>query len=220
VNNTSDSLNILHTKFDSVYKVQVIPPDALNGEYDVLIYHHDFDFDLTPNNDTNKYGFEISWPSPIIDGGFRLVINPRQIFLRSGHDNPNPNYLYWFVNIDTAQYNLIKSHLISLFNKKFEYYHNNHSLFYLLTPLKYLKESPIPDEVSDKEYKKLEKDAHSKLYKNLIQFLKILNIPLALNGNEIKYPTYKYFSNIKLLRMVDGNQDEINDILKAKRRRR
>jgi len=41
---------------------------------------------------------------PAIDGSFVLVIHPRQVFLRSTHDNPNYNRIYWLSALSVSQY--------------------------------------------------------------------------------------------------------------------
>lgn len=48
--------------------------------------------------------YMIAWNEPGIDGDFMLVVHPRQLFLRSGHNNPNPNYVYWVAPLSDAQY--------------------------------------------------------------------------------------------------------------------
>ena len=52
----------------------------------------------------------IAWNEPAIDGDFRLVVHPKQLFLRSSHNNPNPNYVYWVQPLSEDQYTeLVKS---------------------------------------------------------------------------------------------------------------
>ena len=41
---------------------------------------------------------------PAIDGGFVLVIHPKQVFLRSTHDNPNHDRVYWLSALSVSQY--------------------------------------------------------------------------------------------------------------------
>lgn len=49
--------------------------------------------------------YMISWnDTPAIDGDFILVVHPKQLFLRSGHNNPNPNYVYWVDQLSEEQY--------------------------------------------------------------------------------------------------------------------
>lgn len=38
------------------------------------------------------------------DGTFVLVIHPNRILLQSAHNNPNPNFVYWYADISTEQY--------------------------------------------------------------------------------------------------------------------
>ena len=54
-------------------------------------------------NDTTKV-VEIEWDAPEIDGDYQLVITPEQIYVRSSHDNPNPNKIYFAININPGQY--------------------------------------------------------------------------------------------------------------------
>jgi len=48
--------------------------------------------------------YMITWnDTPGIDGDFMLVVHPKQLFLRSGHNNPNPNYVYWVEQLSERQ---------------------------------------------------------------------------------------------------------------------
>lgn len=49
--------------------------------------------------------YMITWnDTPAIDGDFMLVVHPKQLFLRSGHNNPNPNYVYWVEQLSEDLY--------------------------------------------------------------------------------------------------------------------
>jgi hypothetical protein len=49
--------------------------------------------------------YMIAWnDTPATDGEFVLVVHPKQLFLRSRHDNPNPNYVYWVEQLSEGQY--------------------------------------------------------------------------------------------------------------------
>ena len=57
----------------------------------------------TASMDPKRY--MITWnDGPAIDGEFMLVVHPKQLFLRSGHNNPNPNYVYWVEQLSEGQY--------------------------------------------------------------------------------------------------------------------
>ncbi|SNA79799.1 hypothetical protein DK150_450006 [Flavobacterium psychrophilum] len=48
--------------------------------------------------------FEFNWRSLCTDGTYYLKITPEQIYLYSGHENPNPNRIYWIININKLVY--------------------------------------------------------------------------------------------------------------------
>ena len=49
--------------------------------------------------------YMIAWnDTPAIDGDFVIVVHPKQLFLRSTHNNPNPNYVYWVEHLSEGQY--------------------------------------------------------------------------------------------------------------------
>jgi hypothetical protein len=48
--------------------------------------------------------YMVTWNEPAIDGDFMLVVHPTQLFLRTGHNNPNPNYVYWVEHLAEDQY--------------------------------------------------------------------------------------------------------------------
>jgi hypothetical protein len=57
---------------------------------------------------TSDTRWEIYWQdTPATDGAFTVVVHPMQIILRSGHNNPNPNYIYWFADLKPGQYKAI-----------------------------------------------------------------------------------------------------------------
>lgn len=47
---------------------------------------------------------EVSWITNCSEGSYHMVITPEQIYLRTGHDNPNPNRFYWILPIDNSIY--------------------------------------------------------------------------------------------------------------------
>jgi hypothetical protein len=58
-----------------------------------------------PTGSMDPKRYMIAWnDTPGIDGDFMLVVHPTQLFLRSGHNNPNPNYVYWVEHLSEGQY--------------------------------------------------------------------------------------------------------------------
>ncbi len=68
-----------------------------------------------PSKDKKKnYPVGIFWNSWCIDGRYEIKITPEQIYLISSHENPNPNFLYWVMNIDIETYNILKKKFLKL----------------------------------------------------------------------------------------------------------
>ncbi len=186
--NDSDSLKILYTQYDSIRNIQLIPENALNGNYDALVIG--MEYDTIPT--IHKNGFEISWPSINIDGAYYLIITAKQIYLCSGHENPNPNHLYWFTAIDTTQFELINKYLYNSNNKNLQFYNNEYALLQHIKYKSYKKEHLFKNDYADY------------LYFNFANLMKIINLPLKSKKIDIKIPDEKSFNKIHRLRMVYG----------------
>lgn len=100
-----EGLKVVTANFDTTINASIIPDSIFSLQPDLLYLK----FPDHPIKTTEKYGYEIRWPSLYLDGSLILVITKRQIYLRSGHENPNPNLLYWFTNITPQQYRIIRS---------------------------------------------------------------------------------------------------------------
>lgn len=186
----ADSLRIINSQFDSNIGVQIIPDNALTGNYDLLI----------TGFKRNENKIEISWTSYFIDGHYTLVITPRQIYLRSGHDNPNPNFLYWLASISENQYLSIKDYLNESESTFIHKYTNENSpcLTYSFSKAKIEKHK--------------RKNWTTKRYHNFKTLMTRINKPLRKNGERISIPTEKEFNEIRKLRiLIDINelQDQI-----------
>ena len=181
-----DSLKIINAQFDSSLGVQIIPDDALTGRYDLLITGSD----RKANESIKTNKIEISWSSNYIDGHYSLVITPRQIYLRSGHDNPNPNFLYWLTNISEKQFLLIKDCLIESESTFIHNYTNENSpcLTYSFTKAKIEKHK--------------EKDWTNMRYDNFKTLMTRINKRLSQKGEKINIPTKKDFNEIRKLRIL------------------
>ncbi len=182
----TNSLKIIKSQIDSIYNVQIIQDNALTGEFDLLITG--LEQNLNKKKNTNI--IEISWSSIYIDGRYILVITPRQIYLRSGHDNPNPNYLYWLTKISDTQFDLIRSFLEINKNSIIHNYSSENS-----TCLTYYFEGA-------KIEKYIRNSWTNKRYDNFLSLMKLINQPLTKNGEKILIPSRNDFDNIKILRLL------------------
>jgi hypothetical protein len=180
-----DSLRITYAQFDSVDRIQVIPFNALSGDYDLLIVGFEFD----TANIVDKKAIEISWPSLYIDGRYDLVITAKQLYLKSGHENPNPNHLYWMTSISKTQYDLIKSYLNARSSKAFQRCYRQSYCY-----KKYKKEKYVRDGWTNRQYE------------NFVRLLAIVNKPLELN-DKILIPPFESFNSIRPLQLVHGVEE-------------
>jgi hypothetical protein len=93
-------LNIVEAKWDTVIHAPVIPDNIFSLNADgVVIPERQCKVPNFP-----KSALYIYWSAPSIDGEFVLMVTKKQIILTTGHENPNPDELYWFVDINEKQY--------------------------------------------------------------------------------------------------------------------
>ncbi|RAK65738.1 hypothetical protein [Hymenobacter edaphi] len=90
---------------DPVDSVTVMPPYALDQDLTGLLIYSQY----PRNGNVAPRGYWFSWPFTSIDGQLGLYITRRQIYLQSGHNNPNPNHLYWVQNITPVQFQAINA---------------------------------------------------------------------------------------------------------------
>jgi hypothetical protein len=172
--NQTNNLILLFSDFDTANSIQIIPKDALSGKYDALMLN--FEFDTHPLNRCNPI-IKVYWQSQMIDGEYELVITPKQIYLRSNHENPNPNYLYWLADLKKEQYEIIKSRL----SKKLKKIKN------------FKKEKYIGQNWTDLQYQ------------NFSMIMKMIN--KELENDTIEFPDYTSFICLKSLWIVNTYDD-------------
>jgi hypothetical protein len=81
-----------------------IPKSALSDNVDGIVYPKS----IGRNVDAAKRPIEFYWVSNCNDGYYNLWLTPEQIFFSSSHDNPNPNLLFWVIDIDRMQFEQIR----------------------------------------------------------------------------------------------------------------
>ena len=78
--------------------VEVLQSDSVNR----LVWAEEL-----PAKSSEITSFTIFWHSGCIDGSYNITVTPEQIYLHSGHDNPNPNYLYWAYPIKADAFQML-----------------------------------------------------------------------------------------------------------------
>lgn len=185
--NNYNSQRILNSEVDTINGIQFIPLNALEGKYDVLITGIEFD----TLNIVKKKAIEIKWYSINITGTYYIIITPRQIYLRSGHENPNPNFLFWITDVTSAQYEILKNYLYNNTNRKLDDCTIEGSYYKSFFYNNYRKEKFRKGEWTDMQYK------------NFISILKLINRAFKSKEMCIEIPDYNNFNKIKPLLLVN-----------------
>ena len=88
---------------------EVIPSEAFRP--DVVGVVQQVRFDHKPIK--GEIPLTFSWFSICTDGHYTVTVTPEQIYLTTGHENPNPNHLYWVLAVTKSQYEVIKHRITS-----------------------------------------------------------------------------------------------------------
>ena len=206
--NSFGDLKVFKAEFDSINKASVIPDSIFSMQVDFI--HLTFPADTIKTKE--KYGYEIRWPSTYIDGSLVLTVTKRQIYLRSGHDNPNPNYLYWFANINDEQYKIIERKINAdkdLFKEEPSEYNLYKQLYYQ----KFKSEKGIPKKWTKKNQDKYYKDWLAKKYMNTDDLISFFDNGLTVN-QIIPFLTKDDFENNNPVRIVFSEEDYEGQIKK------
>ncbi len=142
-----DSLRFAYCEYDSIYRITVFPENVLTDGSDIVITGFNEEIE------EKKSLMEISWFSSYIDGTYCFTITPRQMHLRSHHNNPNPNYLYWLEKIDDLKFKLIKEHFDN--SKEFENLNVKSRPGYIYSFKNYFTEEYVNNDWEDNMYKNL-----------------------------------------------------------------
>ena len=199
--NSFDNLKVFKATFDSLNKASIIPDSIFSIQPDIL--HLTYPADTTSSSE--KYGYEIWWPSTYNDGSLVFTITKRQIYLRSGHNNPNPNYLYWFVNITNEQYKIIESK-INADQTLFKQEPSENTWYRQLYYSKFKSEKGIPKKWTKKKQEQYYKNWLDKKYKNTDDLISFFDNGLTVN-NIIPFVTKNDFEKNKPVRIAFSEKD-------------
>jgi len=191
-----DTINVYQCRPDSLFRFLYIPENIFDLDYDFIV----LDFNTDTSEQVNVIEYQFDWPSNYIDGRFYIVVNPNQIYLRTGHDNPNPDFLLWVKNINREIYNKIKTVISdsSIFKNSEGSCGERCDIFSFSI---YSKEIKSPDEWTEYEIARHQKDYYDKLYMNFTKLINIFNTKLS-NLNQIIIPdfdTFKEKNNVKIV---------------------
>jgi len=194
-----------------------IPPSASSDSVDAILYQDKTRLKVNPDNRPIKF----SWTSNCNDGEYILTITPEQIFFSSGHDNPNPNFLFWIVDITKEQFQAIN---LGVRKKPPKYFYDrtaprHDSLFQDESEYDYYQTNfrdpcLIPKEWNDTNEYRFAACCEASIKKQLKHFTEILN-SYMINRETLKLPDGQE-SLPKFGKYFSTSREEIYDWLPTK----
>jgi hypothetical protein len=174
-------LKIIQAPWDTTIKASVIPDDIFLLNADGLV--------MAPRQskieNQSKFYLTISWPAPSIDGDFVFTVTKKQVILTSGHENPNPNYLFWFIDINEKQYEQI----VRSINQSKRLFDEQNLMYFYGRQLEY--KNYIPEQKHRNA-----KDSNYKMYLNAKKLIDIFNKELKPK-DQIMFPDRGKLKNIQ-----------------------
>lgn len=147
----------------------------------------------------NNRPISLHWNSICNDGDYYLTITPEQIYFSSGHNNPNPNHLFWFIPIDRSQYLQIKKGLLKKTPKGFSStpkYYKKTQLFYF--DKQYVDTFKLPDkEWTDEIQQSFSIHCKHQMNVQLNRYFEIVNSYIILEKDKIKQLPAEEIKKIK-----------------------
>jgi hypothetical protein len=126
--------------------------------------------------DASKRPMQFYWISTCNDGYYNLTITPEQIFFSSSHENPNPDYLFWVIDIDSIQFRQIRTALQKKspagFDNLSKYYHGSLTVFY---DKKFKDSFSIPEDWIDSITQQHDRYCESQIETQLVRYFSIIN---------------------------------------------
>ena len=197
--------------YDSIDHAEIVPDNLFSVNPDAMIIPRHY---LSKKQDNPAFIFEIFWPAPYIDGDCKLTINQRQIVLTTGHENPNPNYLYWFTNISPLQF----QNIVKKLNSSHNFFSSNNGRYRFNRQLHYKNftpELPLPDKWTKKQLQIHNNDFEKKMYGNTLNLISIFNSDVSPN-NQVKFPSFQDFKKHKPI-LTAMSADELSWIKRSRR---
>jgi len=191
----TNSLKVLNSINDDKYKIELIPENAFSGDFDLLVIPN-----ITDKKNSDNI-IPILWANHVFDDKrYKLVINPRQIYLRTVSNTPNSKSLLWKSNISHNQFLKIKNHIRE--NKKdntiveYEINENNKITYFF-------KNNKSGEDISQlKSSTELDRT-----YTNLKQLISLINKSFDYHENKIYVPAKNDFKKIKSIRIIHHIDD-------------
>ena len=182
-----------------------IPKSILSDEIDAVLI-------INKNNaaSSQKKTFTLWWNSQCNDGYFNLNITPKQIYFSSSHDNPNPNYLYWVIDIDSIQFSEISKGLRSKTPTGFSNQSKYSDDAYVFHDNKFKDAFKIPEEWTEPKEKEFDDYCMKQSEQQLGRYFLLLNSFIKKENKKIKLASKEERDKIPP-KLFSGNKEELLD---------
>jgi hypothetical protein len=194
------SQDTVFAAFDPTANTPIIPFSVFESPRALLVLHDPFDTVKIDRAEITRS--QIIWPAPSIEGSLEMVITRWQIWLRSGHDNPNPNHLYWITDLSKEQHDAITKVLARRareFNEVVPGFGFKRYLYWK----KFTPGRALPDDWTDKEIRIHEEDFKRMRHLNAKRLIDMFNRELP-SKQRIAFPSRKELDAIPPIRWVSS----------------
>jgi hypothetical protein len=168
---------------------KVTLPENFEKRCDVIVYHP-----MGPDKPHFK-PLWARWPDDLDDGIEELVIYSNLIILRSSHNNPNPDDLYWHTYITPVQHQAIAKFFKANLNNKRVFADEYHTVVpqtgFKFGPNEEEKAEKMTQAESQKYYEKMNRLAEKYSYKNFEFLINHFNHEIKNKADIIPLPTQK-----------------------------
>jgi hypothetical protein len=196
-----------------------IPAFAMEDSVDAIV----FQSKIMQKVDPEHRPVRLFWSSNCNDGHYILTVTPEQIFLSSGHDNPNPNFLFWVMDISKEQYSAINRGIRKKAPKNFYDVTapRNDSLFqdeseYIYHQTSFHDPCPVPENWNKTNEQRFTACCETTLIKQTTYYFQLLNNYISTESLKLKLPDLKLLSQ-KPPTYFSYRQDEIREWLPHRR---
>ncbi|MBS1914014.1 MAG: hypothetical protein JST22_18650 [Bacteroidetes bacterium] len=175
---------------------------------DSVFQHHPYRLVIPDRCDSAARQHVISWGAWSADEGLlELVVAPRQLWLRSAHDNPTADSLYWTAAITLQQHDGILASLREHRSRFMEIASDADSSIVYHAWREAIPEIVPASDPSPTRRRREEADIRRKRHLNVVRLLKLFNGSLHA-ANRIQYPLEAVF-NLRPVRIISaGNYSE------------
>lgn len=170
-----------------------IPDIALVDSVSAVLYQDKNSLKTNPKfRPINLY-----WNSSCSGESYNLTITPEQIYFYSGHDNPNPNLLFWVYNLKDNQFEEIRENIIkkapSIFVDNSSYYEGSKYVYF---ESNFKDNFEIPNAWTDSTKKIFEENCRIQVYNQTKKYLTLLNE--YINNSNMKIELVDSLEYIKM----------------------